>query len=106
MYNKRKQRLPYAGTRKLPDEQRGIPHRKNINPQKYFNDDPMIQQGNEALSKTKLTRDPETAIRTTAKSLQETPFRNWSPDQIQDAQKYLNPQIVATIVKEQQSKKR
>lgn len=106
-------RLPFAGT--LPrteTEDVPFPGQKRNSHKSWGEDDPLIQRAyklgapkKSELARLHTERDPETAIRTTAKALQDTPFRKWSPELMQDAKKFLDPQIVAAIIKEQQQKK-
>jgi len=116
MKKNKSRRLPFGGSLPLPErqEEASIHGRRNINPIKYFgDDDPVMRRAyklgmpkKSKLARANTERNPETAIRTTAKALQNTPFRKWSPELMQDAKKFLDPQIVAAIIKEQQQKKR
>lgn len=116
MEKRKTRRLPFGGAKRMSETQPEIPMagKRSYNQVKNWGeDDPLLQRAYRlgAPKKSKLAqihseRDPEQAIRFTADDLRNTPYKNWTPSMMQDAQRYLNPQIVAAIIKEQQQKKR
>jgi hypothetical protein len=105
-------RLPYAGTLPITNITEAPFPGQRTNPLKYFGeDDPVIQRAYKlgALKKSRLAelhtnRDPETTIRVTAKALQDTPFRKWDAQLIEDAKKYLPVELINKIIADNQKK--